>query len=124
MTLQQLLNRPVTITRRTGGTTEDPYGNQLDDTVTVATVGELQQQQRLETESSWSERAGEVLQSTWLLVLPANTAVDGGDKVTVDGQDFEVQGTPWHARNPRTGEAHHVEATLRRTGGVDEDTGS
>jgi hypothetical protein len=109
--LSTLLNTPCTITRRTSSTSEDAYGDTIPGTTTTTTVCELQQRQR-------SEQPGaEVSDTIWLLILPAGTGIDTGDKVTVDGVDYEMVGDPWPARNPRTGQASHVEATLRRTAG-------
>jgi len=115
-----LLNRPVTITRRTPSATEDAYGNPVDAVVTTTTVGELQQQQRSETDQGAWGLAGDIVQTVWLLVLPAGTAIDASDRVTIDGKDYEVIGDPWHARNPRTQQDAHVEVTLRRSRGVGE----
>lgn len=120
MTLAQLLNQPCTITRRADGDTTNRYGNNVDDAETIETVCELQQRQRSEDTDG-----GELGRSAWLLVLPAGTDVRLGDAVTIDGTVYEVQGEPWQARNPRTGEDSHVEATLERTAGTaDHESGS
>jgi len=115
------LDRACTITHRAPASTLDEYGNAVDVDTTTTTVCELQQQQRRESDaSSQGARAGDVVTTVWLLVLPAATAIDAGDKVTVDGVKFEVDGLPWAARNPRTRIESHVEATLRRTVGSSE----
>jgi hypothetical protein len=116
--LSQLLNRPVTITTPEPASTpgKDDYGNQLDDdtrAIVVETVGELQQRQRSEDET------GGVSDTSWLLVLPAGTRIAGDSIVTVNDLAYEVIGEPWAARNPRTGQESHIEATLRRTAGSD-----
>lgn len=118
MTLTQLLNRTVTITRRSASGDIDEFGNEISTETNVATVGELQQTQRTEPAAQ-----GELSITTWLLVLPAGTSIDTGDAVIVDNHTYEVIGAPWQARNPRTQVASHVEATLRRTVGSEE-TGS
>lgn len=112
MSLQALLNRTVTITSRAPSSDTDAYGNTVDAETTTVTVGEVQQQQRDESPD------GLVAETTWLLIVPAGTNVDTGDEVIVDDLAFEVQGPPWEVRSPRTGTVHHIEATLRRTGGV------
>lgn len=56
----------------------------------------------------------DVSDSLWLLVLPADTLIDTGDAVIVDGHRYEVSGEPWVARNPRTQAVSHIEASLRR----------
>lgn len=114
--LSTLLNRTVTISRRSPSADDDDtddYGNQNAATPTnTETVGELQQRRRDEPVDQ-----GELSDTRWLLVLPPGTAIDTSDIVTVDGDEFEVIGDPWHARNPRTGAESHVEVTLRRTSG-------
>lgn len=116
MTLAALLNQPVTITRRIEGTTKDEFRNVIPDEDTVSTVGELQQRSRSEPGAD-----GETSTADFLLILPAGTDLTTADKVTVDGQDYEVVGDPWRARNPRSQTYSHIEATVRRTaGGGDE----
>lgn len=112
MALADLLNLPVTIVRRT---MDDDAFDPVPVETTAATVGELQQTQRSEPVAE-----GELSVTTWLLVLPAETDIRTGDAVLAGAAMYEVVGDPWHARNPRTQLASHVEATLRRTAG-DED---
>lgn len=114
MPISTLLTRTCTITRRssTAGTTDD-YGNLTGTTSTTSTVCELQQRA-----ASEQEEQGELSDTSWLLVLPAGTGIDTGDKITVDGQAFEMVGAPWPARNPRTGVESHLECTVRRTAGA------
>jgi hypothetical protein len=117
VSLSMLLNRPCTITRRSASSTQiDASGDAVISTSTVTTVCELQQSPRHADAEPANE--GELSDTQWLLVLPAGTVIDTGDKVTVDGQAFEMYGAPWPARNPRTGVASHVECTVRRTAGA------
>jgi hypothetical protein len=127
--LTTLLSLPCTIVRReastatepVAGTDVDDYGNPLptdpdtdpaDNAYELDTVCELQQQDRDEPAA-----AGELSDTVWLLYLPPGTELDTGDAVDVDGYGrFELVGDPWAVRNPRTGVASHVEATVRRTG--------
>lgn len=115
MTLSALLNRSVTLIRRLPSVDTDVYGNEIPGEDLVETVGELQQRRREEPGG-----AGEVSETDWLLVLPAGTDLRTGDAVEVDGMLYELIGDPWAARNPRTGEESHVEATLRRTAGAED----
>jgi hypothetical protein len=116
MPLEDLLNRPCTITRRSESGTIDDYGNDIPDEETVETVCELQQRTRLTDGEPAGQ--GELSDTRWLLVLPAGTDIRTGDTVEVDGQVYEMFGDPWPARNPRTQEESHVECNLRRTAGT------
>jgi hypothetical protein len=49
----------------------------------------------------------------WLLILPADAAIDALDRVTEGGRTFEVVGEPNKVRNPRTQAYSHIEARLR-----------
>jgi hypothetical protein len=113
MTISTLLNRACTITHRSTGATVDAYGSEIPATAATATVCELQQQQRTE-----SNERGTVAEDVWLLVLPAGTTIAADDTVTVDGDVFQVHGDPWPVRNPRTQTIHHLEATVRRGQGA------
>jgi hypothetical protein len=118
MALSNLLNRPCTITRRSTSSSVDEYGNPIDSVSNVETVCEIQQRSRDEQDDQ-----AETSDTLWLLVLPPGTVIDTSDKVHVPGLgDFEMVGAPWPARNPRTQQESHVEATLRRTAGPE--TGS
>lgn len=120
MSLTALLNRELTLVRRTDEGETDVYGNPAPTEELVPVVGELQQVRRDEPDDN-----GELSDTNWLLILPAGTAVNTGDALVCDGQLYEVVGDPWQARNPRTGVASHIEATCRRTGSAgDEVTGS
>jgi hypothetical protein len=112
VSIAQLLNRPCTITHRQDGDERDEYGNALDGEMTTTTVCELQQRQR-------SETTDEIAASTWALYLPAGTAIDTGDAVEIEGVSYEVDGEPWAVRSPITKGVSHIEATVRRTAGVE-----
>lgn len=109
------MNRPITIISRTASGSTDDYGNATETETETATVGELQRQ----ISRGSAENAQELSDTDWLLVLPAGTTIDTNDRIRVeDGRVFEVEGEPWHARNPRTGLEHHVEVSLRRVAGA------
>lgn len=115
MTLSALMNLPVTIVTRTATDELDEFGNERQADASVVTVGELQQLRRDEPDDQ-----GELSDAYWALFLPAGTMITTGDVVLAGGQQFEVVGDPWRARNPRTQVASHIECTLRRAAG-DED---
>jgi hypothetical protein len=119
MTLAALLNRPCTIIRRVFEGDLDDYGNEIPTEITVAAVCELQQRQRSED----TDR-GEVSATSWLLVLPAGTEIGSGDSIVIDGEVYELDGDPWEARNPRTRQPSHIEATVVRTAGAGQDGAS
>lgn len=113
--LTDLLTLPCTITRRTpSGDAVDEYGNEALDENTSSTVCELQQRQRGEDDAD-----GQIARGEFLLILPAGTVLHTADTVTIDGDDYEVQGEPWAARNPRTQAASHLEATVTRVTSTD-----
>lgn len=112
--LSTLLNRACNIIRRTESGNTDDYGNDIPDEDIVATVCELQ------SRNGWAGRSepalqGQLSDTEWLLVLPPGTVLSTADVVEVDGQEYEVTGDPWHARNPRNQTESHVEASVRRT---------
>lgn len=115
MTLTALLNRSVTLVRRSPSGAVDEFGGDIATETLVETVGELQQQRRDEPGD-----AGEMSDTRWLLILPAATDIDTGDGVVCDGLIFEVVGAPDPLRNPRKMTASHVEVTLRRVATSDE----
>lgn len=109
MSVDDLMNRPMAIVRRTVGEDLDAYGNPLYDTQSVDVVGELQQIRR-------DEPTGEEFSDTWWnLFLPAGTDIRSDDVVLVDDEDYQVVGDPAAWRNPRTQTVKYVWATLRRT---------
>lgn len=119
MTLTALLNRPLTLIRRSDEGAVDVYGNPEPTETLVPVVGELQQVRRDEPGD-----AGESSDTKWMLFLPAGTDVTTGDAVVCDGAVYEVVGDPWEARNPRTGVASHIEASVRRTASASDEGGS
>lgn len=113
MSLARLINRPCRIIRRTESGETDAFGNPVMTVTEIETVCELQQRRREE-----HDEHGELSDTLWNLFLPAGTAFRTGDAVEVDGDEYEAVGDPWHARNPRTRQESHVEATVRRTAGT------
>lgn len=109
--LADLMNRTCSVVRRYPSGTEDDYGNEIPGETTTVTVCEFQQRQRSEDEEVVSEEQ-------WLVILPAATNIDTADVLIVDEVEYELVGQPWPARNPRTKEVSHIEATVVRTSGA------
>lgn len=115
--IETLVNRSCTIVRREDSGTANAYGDKVATETSVSTVCEIQQRGR-------GEGTDEVSDTRWIgFFLPA-VELHAGDAVIVDAETYEVEGEPWRARNPRTGETSHVEATLRRTSGPGDEVGS
>lgn len=108
-----LLTRPVTIL--TAGETTDSYGNTVTDWTSperVTVNGYVEQRARGENTD------GRTLEEqTWLLVVPAETALTEHSRIVVDGDVFETVGPPHEVWNPRLRRTAHLEATLVRTAG-------
>lgn len=111
MSIASLINRPCTLFHRTGRTTINRDGDEVPEFGAIDTVCELQQQRT-------AENAEEIADARWVAFFLPGETVSSGDRLGVDGDVFEVEGDPWNARNPRTRQASHVEATLRRTAGA------
>lgn len=109
MSLEALMNQPVTIVSRSyAGEEIDDYGNDVATETSLTVSGYLQQ-------LTGNEREGYVPEATDLLVLPANTAIQANDQVLDSfSREYQVLGPPANVWNPRTQQAHHIEATLRR----------
>lgn len=58
--------------------------------------------------------ANNVRSESWRLFALPSLVLDAGAKVEVDGVEYEVDGPPWRATNPRLRTVSHIEATLRR----------
>lgn len=107
---ERLMTLDATITRLTRGATADRYGDPDDDEETVVVKCWLEQTRR--TEDTTSQ---DLQDTTWDLYLPAGTAIAGSDRIEVAGDSYELFGPPWEAISPRTAQATHIEATLKRT---------
>lgn len=113
MSLSALLNEPVDIIGRTEGTTRDVYGNLAPvEADPVETVGYLEQ-----TDATEILVDRETYISNWLIILPAGTAVDAGDRVEALGKSFEIIGDPREVWNPRLQVVGQIELRARETSG-------
>lgn len=100
------------------GSDVDEYGDPIETTSTVTARCELQQVSRLEQLESG------VQSEDWALFLaptgtddeeePVTIDLEGSDRLTVDGETYEVVGPPWPVRHPITGEVSHIEARVRQ----------
>lgn len=115
MTLSALIDRPCTIVRRSETGTLDELGNEIPTEALVVSEWELQQRRRDEPEGE-----GELSATEWIAFFQSSAELSTGDAV-IDhdtGRQFELVGEPWPVRNPRTGEASHVEVSVRRVAGA------
>lgn len=115
MPISRLLNMPATIIRRRPGEEEDERGNQVSVPKEVETRCWIEKRKRAEEEPG---QEGELSDTLWAGYFEAGVDLRTGDAIVIDGQGkYELVGDPWEAINPRTGQASHVEANLRRTAG-------
>ena len=112
MLIDRLLRVPITITSVSATGAPDEFGDPTEETSTISTLGYAWQVSRTDDTANTDLQTEE-----WRVALPADLAgtVDGGDRLSVEGIDFEIFGPPWPARNPRTNRVEHLEATLRRS---------
>jgi hypothetical protein len=110
--LSNLLNRSCQIVRRGLSGVEDDYGNEIAGETVVSTVCELQQDMAVEITGH-----EDLSRTRWRCFFPADTDIDGTDRVIIDAERYEIDGDPWSVRNPRTQQMSHVEAHLIRVSG-------
>jgi hypothetical protein len=99
----------ATITHVAQSGAPDDYGDPTEQTSTTTALCEFQQQQRSE-DTVDADRQSE----SWTLFVEPDATIDGGDRIEIDGVTYQVDGPPWHARNPRTQIETHIEARVRR----------
>lgn len=113
MDVRRLLSQTVTVTRvATDSTTVDDMGDPTTTTTTATFRGYVWQTSRSDETANT-----DVQTEDWRLVLERSAVgqIDGGDRVTVDGVEYEVDGPPWPALNPRTNRVEFIEADVRRS---------
>jgi hypothetical protein len=116
MSIARRLKTDCTIVRRS--VVDDESFDQETKPEEVETKCSLQQQRRDEN----SDR-GEVSETVWNLFLPHGAEIDTGDAVRVKGKAYEVKGEPWSAEEGSRS-MWHVEATVSRVTGTDDEAGS
>ena len=110
MSIGALLTLACTITHAAPSGAADEYGDPTEQTFSSDTTCHLEQVAAREETSGRDTQTED-----WRLFLPAETTIDGGDRVTVDGYGtFEALGPPWPVHNPRTRTVSHVECRARR----------
>jgi hypothetical protein len=112
MNVARLLKVDATVTSVSLTGTEDEFGDPTEETSTAIYKAWAWQTSRSD------ETVGTDVQSQkWRIALhrSAEGLVDGGDRITYEGTEYEVDGPPWIARNPRTGRVEYIEATMRRS---------
>lgn len=112
MSLHGLLVHDITVRR--AGTATDRYGAAVKSWVSptdTSVKGWITQ--TIGTEDRADGREAQI--GSWVLFLPADTDILGGDRVVWGTTTFEVDGPPLRAWAPR-GE-HHIEARLRVVAG-------
>jgi hypothetical protein len=106
VSVTDLMNRPATLVVRSATGPVDEYGNPTYAEVEQPTTCELQQS------GSREDLDGSVQVVTWRVFMPADAPAHGWDLLRVDGRELTPNGEAWLVVNPRTGEAHHVEAYM------------
>ena len=113
MSLDRLLNQPLSIERRSGVST-DAYGNEVSSTnATVPTVGYLEQ-----TDATEITIDRETYITNWQVVLLPDISIDGSDWIVYGTMTLEVVGKPHRVWNPRRRAEHHVECRCREVTGA------
>lgn len=108
MSLQRLLNQPLTI-QPMGASGVDEYGDAIPASLgdPVPAVGYLDQQSSVE---HLNDR--DTVVSQWVCYLPAGTAIGHLDHINFESQTFQVDGEPNSAYNPRTHQVSHIVCKL------------
>lgn len=111
-----LITRPCTIVNRSESDDTDELGNEIPSEDLVDGVWEVQQRNRREQGDE-----AELSDTLWDAYFLAGTKLRTGDAVIDDELGhFELVGDPWPARNPRTQQASHLEATVRQIRGSED----
>lgn len=105
----RLMTQTATLHHVTQTGDADEYNDPTTEETTETVACLLQQRTRIEANG-----LAVTSTDTWALYLPAGTTVDTLDYVTVDGIDYQIDGRPWPAFNPRARAVSHIEATLKR----------
>lgn len=114
MDVLRLLNLSVVVTHVTVDDDDrDEFGNPTETTTETTYRG-------YHWQGTTSERTGgaEVFTEKQTLVLEPSAAgaVDNGDRVTIEGVPYVVDGDPWEARNARTTAIEYVTMPVARSG--------
>lgn len=103
-----LMTQTATITHVADTGSPDPYGNPAEVTTVTSSPCFL-------SFTPGTENTDETVQvQTPTIFLPSDVAVDGGDRVAVDGVTYEIDGVPAVHYNPRQHRNTHIQATVKR----------
>lgn len=119
MSVSQLLNRDCTVISRSFSGGEDAYGNEVPEEALVSTVCELQPRARERAQGERNDQ-GEVSDDLYTAFFAPDEDLTTADAIVVDGFTYELVGSPWVARNPRSQVTTHIEVTVRRTAGAED----
>lgn len=115
MTVRRMIRRTATVTRTTRSATEtDEYNVPVEVTETAELLCHIEPVMTV-AERDEVERGGDIQSEMWLGYFLPDADLEGWDRLTVDGVDYEFVGPPGLFVHPRTNKAHHYEARLRRT---------
>ena len=108
MSLERLLNQPLTLQRQTGSST-DEYGNTVLGALGLPETiyGYLEQSSSTET---MIDR--DTVLTRWTAHLRKDSNVGPLDVITFEGRSFQVDGAPTYHYNPRTQMVSHITASL------------
>lgn len=107
MSLPTLLSQELQL-QRMNVETLDPYGNKrLSSAPAVIVKGYIEQ-----TSSTENLVNRDTAVTRWTCYLPAGTPVGYLDRITFQGQTFQVDGEPHQVFNPRTKSVSHIQAAL------------
>lgn len=112
MNVLRLLKLEAVVTNPGDGTDKDGFGDPVPGQADPLTFrGWYEQTQRDEDTANTDQQS-----ERWRLFLEPAAAgqVSGSATVAIGGGEFELEGPPWSATNPRTTQVTHVEATMRR----------
>lgn len=108
MSLPRLQTQPVVVEAWSDGAV-DAYGNPVRAKTSEREVdGYLEQTDAVEVQVD-----RDTFVSNWLLVLPVQDPISGGDRVRYGSATYEVIGLPSHPWNPRKRAEGQTEARLR-----------
>jgi hypothetical protein len=109
MSLANLLNQPLSLQRVTASTV-DEYGNAVTGAygAPVTVLGFLEQ-----TASTEIQVDRDTIITEWQCFLPTGTVIGPLDRISYQGQTFEVIGSPASWWNPRTQVESHFIVALR-----------
>lgn len=114
MRTERLIRQDITVRRVTRTGAPDEMGDPTEEvTETVyPRAGYAWQTSRDDRTSNQDLQVEE-----WRCVLHRRLEglIDGTDRLVIEGIEFELDGPPWPARNPRTSRIEFLEATIRRT---------